>query len=75
MNTQTDNRPLGYAIDLLQSRLRDELHCQQQAAEIIDGLQRVQIYPDDVAAFKESKRLADERVPQLRKAIQILLAS
>jgi hypothetical protein len=58
----------NYALWLLKNALRDELTYQQQAAQVING-DEGQYYPESAEAFRESWKIANERIPQLQKAI------
>ena len=68
---------MNYALQILQSSLNDELKAKADADDYIEGIRGVESYyqKDTIEAFKESRRLAIERIPQLRDAIARINAS
>lgn len=65
---------MEYIIDLLQKRLEDELKAEEIATQAV-SVHAMQIKNKTLQVFYESKRLAEERIPQLEKAILILKKS
>lgn len=63
-NIHTPPSSLSYPLDVLVRHLVNE-------EEYINY--GIPLHPNSRAAFEESKRLAEERIPQLRLAIKILL--
>jgi hypothetical protein len=62
---------MKYAIDLLQRDLNIELRSLAAATEFTKG-NGFSMSKATQEAFDESKRLAEQRIPQLEKAIKIL---
>lgn len=62
---------MNYVLELLKSRLKDELIAEQSAKQAMQGNGFHMLKPT-MDAFQESLRLARERIPQLEKAIKII---
>lgn len=66
---------MKYVIELLESKLRDEILCQNDALNYFLGNHA---YDNKIGseatswAFGESQRIAEERIPQLQEAIKKL---
>ncbi len=63
-----------YAIEILKEHLRNELRYAHDADEHIENAGGVhfEMTRDTKQAFQESRRIAWERIPQLKKAIELL---
>lgn len=64
---------MKYALEILTSALLDETKARAEAIEYLDGgrPERMNSVSKDIEwnAFVESKRIAEERIPQLSEAI------
>jgi hypothetical protein len=64
---------MKYAIELLKSELINERVDKAQANEWLQGSGISGKNRSDIEAFEESRRIAIERIPQLEKAINLLI--
>lgn len=60
---------MEYVINLIQSHLNEELRQLQISKEITAG-NGMRFSKETMAAFDESRRLAEERIPQLKLALE-----
>lgn len=65
---------MNYAIELLKTELLNEHVAKGQADEYLVGSGMSAKNRATIEAFEESRRLAKERIPQLEKAIEKLMA-
>lgn len=65
---------MNYALELLKTALRNELLAEEQAKICLDNRNNeFSIRKGSYEAFTESRRLAEERIPQLEEAIKFLV--
>lgn len=63
---------MHHVIEALKADLKFEYECRRDAKDALDNPRR-KMTDSTRDAFKESLRLADERIPQFEKAIEILV--
>lgn len=62
---------MKYVLELLQTKLNNELKELETASQILKGKGFI-MNEDTQKAFEESKRLASIRIPQLQEALELL---
>ncbi len=62
---------MNYVLELLESRLREELIARETAVHCLKG-NGFHMHRATQEAFIESSRLADERIPQLEKTLELI---
>jgi hypothetical protein len=65
---------MSYVIEMLQTALRNELQAKAEAEQYLDGIHGIESkYAEmTIKAFRESQRMAIDRIPQLERAISLL---
>ena len=62
---------MEYIVNMLQSKLNEELRQREIACQMLERKGFV-MGESTTNAFNESRRIADERIPQLVKALEII---